>query len=210
MTITLGITERDAAQKNEAIRSAGAVPGNVYGPKQAPLSVTVEAKALRKVLDEAGESTIIELTGLKEPIEVLVKEVDFDPVKQAVQHVDFYAIERGKEMTTHVALEFIGTAPVEKSGGVVTRALHEVEVTCLPSKLPAHLDIDLSVLTTLDSRISVSDIVVPEGVQIENDPEDVVAVVSEAKEEVDEAPEAVDMSAIQVEEKGKKEEAAAE
>lgn len=204
MTISLVIAKRDQSQKNESLRTAGNVPANVYGPKQEPVNITVEAKALSKVLEAAGESTIVQLTGLEEPVDVLIQEVDFDPVKQAVRHVDFYAIERGKDITTDVPLEFVGLAPAEKNGiGSVTKALHSVEVTCRPSNLPSEIVVDLSSLVDEDSKISVADLTVPEGVVIENDPEDTVAVVSLAKEEVEEEVGTIDMSAIEVEEKGK-------
>jgi len=205
MTISLAVAERDQSQNNEALRTAGSVPANVYGPKQEPISIAVDAKALRKVLDEAGESAIVQLTGLKEAIEVLVKDVDFDPVKRGIRHVDFYAIERGKDMTTNVPLDFIGEAPVEKAGiGTVSQILHEVEVTCRPSNLPAKIEVDITGMTEEHSKISVADLVVPEGVVVENDTEDAVAVVSVAREAEEEtAPAEVDMDAIEVEEKGK-------
>jgi large subunit ribosomal protein L25 len=204
MTISLAIAERETAQKSGSLRASGSVPANVYGPKQDPISIIVDAKELSKVLDEAGESTIIELKGLKEPIEVLVQEVDFDPVKRGIRHVDFYAIERGKEMTTNVALEIIGEAPAEKSGiGSPTQVLREVEVTCMPSKLPGHIEVDISGLVDEHSKISVADLVVPEGVKVENEPEEAVVVISVAKEEVEEEPTEIDMDAIEVEEKGK-------
>lgn len=207
MTISLAIAEREATQKSGSLRAAGSVPANVYGPKQDSISITVDAKELAKVLTEAGESTIIELTGLKEPIEVLVKDVDFDPVKQGVRHVDFYAIERGKEMTTNVPLELVGDAPAEKNGvGSVTQVLREVEVTCMPRHLPSHIDVDVSTLTDEHSKVSVGDITVPEGVKIENEPEEAVVVISVAKEEEEETPTEIDMDAIEVEEKGKGEE----
>lgn len=211
MTISLAIAERDQTQKNDALRAAGSVPANVYGPKQDPISITVDAKELGTVLAEAGESSIVSLTGLKEEIEVLVKDVDFDPVKRGIRHVDFYAIERGKEMTTNVPLEFVGEAPAEKANiGTVTQVQYEVEVTCRPSKLPQKIEIDISSLEDENSKITVGDIVAPEDVTINNSPEDAVAVISVAKEEVEEAPTEIDMDAIAVEEKGKGEEAAEE
>jgi large subunit ribosomal protein L25 len=208
MTISLAIAEREASQKGASLRAAGSVPANVYGPKQDPISITVDAKELTKVLGDASESTIIELTGLKESIEVLVKEVDFDPVKRGVRHVDFYAIERGKEMTTNVALELVGEAPAEKGGiGSVTQVLREVEVTCMPSNLPSHIDVDISSLEDEHSKVSVADLTVPEGVTIGNEPEEAVVVISVAQEEEEEAPTEIDMDAIEVEEKGKSDDA---
>lgn len=204
MTITLAVAKREKTVKNDALRASGNVPGNVYGPKQPPLSITIDAKALSKVLDEAGESAIVELTGLDGKIEVLVKEVEFDPVKRAVRHVGFYAIERGKDMTVHVPLEFIGVSPAEKNGiGMVTKVLHEVEITCRPSKLPSHIDVDVSSLIDDESKITIADLKLPEGVVIENEADETVAVISVAEEETEDAAGAIDMSAIAVESKGK-------
>lgn len=200
MTKTLEVTTRDAAAE-------GTIPAVVYGPKQENISLAVNKQVFEKLFADAGESTIITLEGLEKPIEVLVHDVSFNPERGGIIHVDFYAIERGKELTTHVALEFVGEAPAEKDGTVV-KALQEVEVTCRPSVLPSHIDVDLSLLVDVDAQITVADLKVAEGVKIENDADAVVATIAVAKEEVDEDPEAPDMDAIEVEEKGKGEEAA--
>ncbi|MFT7644595.1 MAG: large subunit ribosomal protein L25 [Candidatus Paceibacteria bacterium] len=209
MTITLPVTLRDGSKKVYSLRANGGVPAVVYGPKQEPLSISLEGKSFGKILKEAGESTFVELTGLEESIEVLIKKVEFNPVKQQVLHVDFYAVERGKEMTTTVALEFIGEAPVEKSGaGSVTKVLHEIEVTCMPRDLPSHIDVDISVLASVEDKIHIGDLKVPKGVTIEVDVEDSVAVVSAARthdEPEDEKATEIDMDAIEVEQKGKDE-----
>lgn len=207
MTIKLEVTTRDAATDVATVRSEGGVPGVVYGPKQEALSITVPAKVFDKIRKEASESTIIELTGLGESHEVLIKDVEFNPVKQEILHVDFYAIERGKDITTHVPLEFVGESPAEQSRiGSVTKVLHEVEVTCRPSVLPEHIEVDISVLATAEDKIHVSDLKVDSAVKIEADPEDVVAVIAVAKEESEDESTEVDMDAIEVEAKGKVEE----
>jgi large subunit ribosomal protein L25 len=210
MTITLAVTARDESAKIAVMRKNGDVPAVVYGAKQEPISITLSGKEFEKVRKEAGESTIVELTGLTESVEVLIKSVDFHPVKQQVTHVDFYAFERGKEMTTHIALEFIGEAPVEESkAGSVTKVLYEVEVTCLPKDLPSHIDVDISSLVHIEDKIHISDLKVPVGVVIGADPEDPVVVVSAARQTTDdeEASTEIDMDAIEVEEKGKGEDA---
>ena len=206
MTTTLPVTPRDESTTADALRANGAVPAVVYGPKQEPIGITVDAKVFDKVRQAAGESTIVELTGLKESVEVLIKDIAFDPVKQRVTHVDFYAIERGKEMTTHVPLHFIGEAPVEKSGlGTVTKVHQDLTVTCRPSALPSHIDVDVSSLAAVEDKILVKDLALPKEVKVEAEADEPVAVVSVAKEEVEETPEAVDMDAIEVEQKGKEE-----
>ncbi len=181
MTIKLDVAKREGSAV--ALRANGKTPGVVYGPKQEPISIEVDTVTFTKVLEEAGESTIINLVGLGEEIEVLIHDVSFNAARGGVEHADFYAIERGKELTTHVALEFIGEAPVTKSGATVNKVLHEVEVTCRPSLLPNHIDVDISVLTDTESNISVKDLVVPAGVTINNDPAIIVASVTEAREE---------------------------
>jgi large subunit ribosomal protein L25 len=207
MTITLPVTLRDGSKKVYSLRANGGVPAVVYGPKQEPLSISIEAKSFDKVLKEAGESTFVELTGLEEPIEVLIKDVKFNSVKHQILHVDFYAVERGKEMTASVALEFIGEAPVEKSGaGSITKVLYEIEVTCMPRNLPSHIDVDISVLASVEDKIHVGDLKVPKGVTFEVEAEDTVAVVSAARtqaESEEEKASEIDMDAIEVEQKGK-------
>lgn len=195
MTITLEVTKRET---NEA-RTKDRVPGIVYGPKQEPISFSADAVTFGKTLHEAGESTIITLTGLGEDIEVLVQDVAFNAERGGIEHVDFYAIERGKELTTNVALEFTGEAPVEKNGATVNHVLHDLEVTCRPSDLPSHIEVDLSILVDENSQIRISDLTIPEGVKIENDANEIVANVAAAREEEPEETTEVDMDAIEVE-----------
>ena len=139
-------------------------------------------------------------------MEVLIHDIHLDPVKGIIRHVDFYAIEKGKEITVDVPIEYVGKAPAEEKDGVLTKVLHEIEVTCAPAKLPQHIEVDVSVMTELDAPIRIKDLVVPAGVTIENDAEDVVAVVVAVEEESDETVSEVDMAAIEVEKKGKGEE----
>lgn len=204
MTITLTVEKRgDKAESADALRNKGILPGVVYGPKQDATPLSIDKKAFEKVLKEAGESTIVNLEGLGAATEVLIHDVSFDPHKGGITHVDFYAIERGKELTVDVPLEFIGEAPVEKTGATANKVLHEIEVTCRPSKLPSHIDVDLSVLVNEESVIHIKDLSIPEDVKVENDPEEVVVNVSAAREEESEEATGVDMDAIEVEKKGK-------
>lgn len=202
MTVSLQVTSRDGTA---SVDRTTQVLGVVYGPKQEPISVAIDRAAFERLYKDAGESTIISLEGVGESLEVLIHDVAFDPVKSMVRHVDFYAIERGKELTVDVPLEFVGASPVDENDGVLTKVLHEVEVTCRPSNLPHSIDVDVSVLTEVDAQIKVKDIVLPEGVKIENDPEDVVAIMAPIEEEPEEPVAPVDMASIEVEQKGKEE-----
>lgn len=206
MTVTLDVEKRDIKKKAKALRAAGVLPGVVYGPKQEALPVALNKKQFEKVFAAAGESTVIELEGLGAVVSVLVKEVEFSPTRGGIQHVDFYAIEMGKKITAMIQLEFIGEAPATKQGGVLNRVLHEIEVTCMPSDLPPHIDVDLGVLNNIGDQLHVSDLVIGKGVEVETGADEMVVLVGEPVEEEVDVPVAVDMDAIEVEKKGKTEE----
>jgi len=208
--MTLAVTERDQKTSLKVLRASGAIPAIVYGKAQVPMQIVLDGKEFDKVRKEAGESTVLQLTGLKTAVEVLIKEVDFNPVKQRVMHADFYAVEEGKEISAHVPLHFIGVAPVEEAHlGSVTKVMHELEVTSTPASLPSHIDVDLGVLRTVESKIHVSDLVTPKGVKVTMALEEPVAIVNAAKQTpaTEEAEAEVDMAAVAVEKKGKEEEA---
>lgn len=207
MTFSLTVEPRDAKSKAAALRDAGRIPGVLYGPKEQPTSFSVERSAFEKLLKEAGESSIVTLEGLGTPKDVLVHDVAFDATRGGAIHVDFYAIEAGKEITLDVPFEFIGESAAVKQGGVLTKVLYEIEVTCAPANLPKHITVDVSALSELGAQIHVKDLVIPTGVTIENNPEDVVVLVQAVEEEAEVAPAEIDMGAIEVEKKGKTEDA---
>ncbi len=195
MTVILPIKVRAKNSNDFKNNLLEVIPGVVYGPKQEPISITVSRKEFEKTFKLAGESTVITLEGLAKPTDVLVKGVAFSPIKGGINHVDFYVLEKGKEIVTHVPLNFIGEAPVLKLGAVVNKVLHEVTVACQPANLPAHIDVDLSVLIDLDAKIHVSDLVTPKGVKITDAPETTVAVAEAIKETPEEVTEAATSAA---------------
>lgn len=205
MTVKLAIQPRTKVPENKA----EFITAVVYGPKFPSTSIFVNKKAFDKTFKEAGESVIIELEGLDKPVEVLIKDVAFSPTKGGIQHVDFYALEMGKEITTHIPLHFINEAPASKLGAVLNKVLHEVTVVCKPSDLPSHLDVDLGLLVNLEDQIHISDLVAPAGVKIDEEPNDIVALAEEVKEEVVVDEPVVAAADVPAEKKGKAEEAEA-
>src|SRR3989338_7222387 len=206
MTVTLHAEKRPGrGNRVRVVRAGGVLPAVVYGPKEVATPLSLSRLEFEKAFREAGESTVITLSGLDEDTDVLVQDIAYDPVTSVPLHVDFYAIERGKKVTVNVPIAFVGEAPVLNLGGLLTKVLHELEVEAMPKDLPHEIEIDVSTITDFDSQISVGDISAPAGVAILNAPEEVVVVAEEAKEEAEVPVEQVDMSAIEVEEKGKKE-----
>jgi large subunit ribosomal protein L25 len=201
MTVTLEVKKKTASAK--AVRKMGDIPAIIYGPKQEPISIAINKVLFEKTLKESGESTVINIVGIGDAIEVLIHDVAFNPAKGGVEHADFYALEKGKEITVHVPLEFVGEAPATKKGGSLTKVLHEIEVTCKPADLPQHITVDVSSLDDFEKQIHVKDLEIPKGVKVENDGEEVVALVQEVEDEPEPEVVAVDMTAVEVEAKGK-------
>ncbi|MBP9771641.1 MAG: 50S ribosomal protein L25 [Candidatus Pacebacteria bacterium] len=208
----LTIEQRDAKASLDVLRAAGKIPAVFYGPKEEAMPIAVDAKEFGKVFKEAGESTVVTLSGIGDEKDSMIHEVDYNPVTGGIVHVDFYVIEKGKKVRTHVPLEFIGEAPAVKSlGGTLMKVLHEVEIEAMPKNLPHGIDVDISVLATFDDHIAVKDLRIPDGVEILNNADDTVASVAQPREEeVEEPVVAIDMESIEVEKKGKQEEEGAE
>jgi large subunit ribosomal protein L25 len=141
-----------------------------------------------------------------ENFDCLIKEVQLDPIKDVPVHADFYALEKGQKVKVRVPLEFIGVSPAVKDlGAVLVKVMHDIEIEAVPKDLPHRVEIDISMLSSFGSQIFAKDAKLPNGVTLVEKADDVVASVYEPKEEkIEEAP--VDLSAIEVEKKGKKEE----
>lgn len=202
--LKLNIKERKSAEKPEAVRKAGNLPAVLYGPKEKSMPITISTVEFKKVWRSAGESTVIELVGVGEEKQALIHEIDLDPVKDTVRHVDFYVIEKGKKLKVKVPVEFSGIAPAVKDlGGSLVKVLHEIEIEAMPKDLPKFLHADISMLKDFSSKIHIKDIKMPEGVVCHLSPEEVVAVAAAPRVEEEKVEEPVDLSAIEVEKKGK-------
>lgn len=203
---TLNAKIRSKTDKLVDIRKDGMVPAVVYGVSMENTSISVPAKNFEKVLKDAGESSTIVLDIDGKKVDVLIHEVQNHPVKDIPLHVDFLAVDMNKPVQVGVQLSFVGVAPAEKAGlGTLVKVLHEVEIEALPKDLPHDVEVSVETLNTLEDQIHVSDIKLPSGVTMVTGGEDVVALVAAQKEEVEES-EPVDLSAIEVEKKGKAEE----
>jgi large subunit ribosomal protein L25 len=206
---TLEIQARDKSVENDALRKSGFLPAVVYGKKTPSTPITISQKDFMKVWKEAGESGVVNLKGAAGNFDVLIHEISWNAGTEKPDHVDFYAFEKGKKIEVDVPLEFVGVSPAVKDlGGNLMKVLRELKISADPQHIPHSISVDISSLATFDDQITAGDIVLPTGVELVEKPEEVVAVAEEPKaEEVEEAPaEPVDLSAIEVEKKGKKDE----
>jgi large subunit ribosomal protein L25 len=192
-------------------RQNGRLPVVAYGRKEASMPLFVDGKSFGKLLAEAGETSVIDLEiAGGESHEVLIHDVALDPVTHTPIHADLYVVEKGKTVEVAIPLSFIGVPPAVKNlGGTLVKVLHEVTIKALPRDLPHELIVPVEKLQEIHSHILVSDILLPEGVTLITGGEEIVASISSPRgEEVEEISATVDLSAIEVEKKGKKEEEA--
>lgn len=187
----------------------GFIPAVFYGSKTASTPIFINAIEFGKVLAVAGESSSIVLKTEGGDENAMIQDVQVDPVKSMPIHVDFYVIEKGQKVHVKTPIEFVGESQAVKEGFVLVKVLHELSVEGEPQSLPHEFNVDISALVSKDSVIHVRDIVLPKGVELYHiSGDDIVASVAEVKEETEEVPVATDLSAIEVEAKGKKEETA--
>ncbi len=205
MTLTLEAKKREIKQDLALVRAEGHMPAVYYGKKTPSTPISISQKEFTKVWNKAGESSVVSIKTEDGSVETLIKAVDVDPVTDIPRHVDFYVFEKGKKIEVSVPLSFDGVSPAVKDlGGILNKALHDIKISSDPTTIPHEVAVDLSVLTTLDSVILAKDLQLPKGVDLMENPDEVVAAISQFKEEVETAP--VDLTAIEVEKKGKKEE----
>lgn len=200
--------KRTGGEKIDTLRKSGEIPAVFYGAGKESTSVSISIVEFKKVWRDAGESSAVKIS-MGTPggdIDALIHEVQVDPVTDEPIHVDFLAIDMKKKIKVKVPVEFEGISNAVKSGiGNLVKVLHEIEIEALPADLPHNLVADISKLEALNDQIFVSDIKVPAGVLIITGPTEVVASIVEQVEEKEEVV-PVDLTAIEVEKKGKIEE----
>lgn len=156
------------------LRAAGKVPAVLYGRGMDPISLTVDRLALARVFKtDAGRNVLIDLQIDGDTHLTLARELQRDPVRGAVLHVDFLKIARDVAIEVDVPIHIEGESPGVKEGGVIEHHLWNVRVSCLPTNVPDRLVADVS-RTLLGEMLRVSDLNVPEGVTILTDESEAV------------------------------------
>jgi large subunit ribosomal protein L25 len=178
------------------LRQQGFVPAIFYGRSAENILLAIKNTELVKLHKERKDHAFIKLIiddGGPKKIEKLslIKELQVQPLTGKFYHADFYEVDITKRLTFEVSLNFTGKAIGVENGGELQRIKHEVKISCLPTDLPDHIEVDVSALE-IGHSIKVKDIIVPEGITLV-DPADAavvsVAAVKVAKvEEAEEAP----------------------
>ncbi|MDD4351490.1 MAG: 50S ribosomal protein L25 [Candidatus Gracilibacteria bacterium] len=168
--------------KPNVLRQEGKVPGVLYGHGVEPVSLQFSLVEFDKVFRQAGENTIIDLKIGDKKEKVLVYDLQRDPIKDHVTHVDFYRVNLKEKITTTVPIEFIGVSPaVKEEGAVFVANREEVEVKCLPTDIPKKFEVDISGLKIFGDSLHVSDLIIPEGVELIDEAQVTIAQVAAPK-----------------------------
>ena len=200
------------------MRANGTIPGNVYGLDRPPFKVAVSPRRIDEVLRlGSGVNTVFQLslTGEKKTREAMIKELQRHPVSGAPIHIDFIRIDPTKKVQVSVPVRLIGTPlGVKNEGGIVDFVNREVQVECLPTRIPEHLDVDVSELH-INQHVSVCDLAGTEELTILDEAEQILAVIVAPKVEEEPAAEEEEEAAAaegepEVAKKGKEGEESAE
>ncbi|MEK7542415.1 MAG: 50S ribosomal protein L25 [Patescibacteria group bacterium] len=179
----LASQRRNKEENVKALRNQGQIPGVLYGPKTQATTVKVNEKEFQKVYEEAGESSFIQLDSHNGAAAVLIRDIQRDPVKGKVIHVDFYQPPLNEAIEVAIPVVFQGESPAMRDfKGTLLKNIQAVNVKALPQNLPHEIMVDISKLATFEDRILVRDLAQSKDVQILRDQDEVVAQVVETKD----------------------------
>jgi large subunit ribosomal protein L25 len=186
--IVVQVEERKSGGSNAAgrIRREGKVPGIVYGLGLDPFPVAVESRRVEEILHlETGRNTIftLQLAGQDRSRAVMIRALQRDPVTDRMIHVDFVRVDLARKIRVQVPIRAVGVAEgVKNEGGLLEYVHRTVEVECLPGSIPEALEVDVTALH-LNQNVSVADLKLAEGVDVLDDPETILVVVTAPREE---------------------------
>jgi large subunit ribosomal protein L25 len=179
--IDLAATTRTViGKKVKRNRLKGLMPAVVYGHGTDTKPLFIGLKEFKKVYNEAGTSTLVNLTvDGEKSVKVLLHEPDIHYLSGEPVHVDFYAVKMTEKIDTAIPISYVGVAPAveELEGNFITNK-DELQIRCFPGDLISEVEVDISVLATFDDQIKVTDIKVPETIEVLDDPEEVLALVA--------------------------------
>ena len=206
--INLNAIIRSTEEKLSEVRTSKMIPAVVYGKHQEPIHLKMNYSEFLKTFRKSGESLIINLKADKNELEVIVHEIQREPISGDFIHIDFYAITRGEKVTTKIALKFIWESQAVKEWAILDEHMKEIEVKVLPKNLVESFEVDLSILEEMGDSIKLSELKIDsEKFDILTADDVVVSATKPAKvEEIsDEAPEAAVTGADEVEEESTEE-----
>jgi large subunit ribosomal protein L25 len=179
-TVLTATSRTETGKAVAHLRNAGKIPAVVFGHGLASLNVTLDAHEFDHLRRTIHSNSIIslEIDGGKDKKQVMVHGIHIDPRTRHLMHVDLFALKSGEEVTVEVPLRTTGEAyAATKLGGTLLHTVDRVRVRALPENLPEAFEISVDSLVDFDAAIHLRDVVLPEGVTLLSDPDEIVAKV---------------------------------
>ena len=186
-------------KSTKELRKQGHIPAVLYGHGIETLNLTVEQKKFEQMIKKThGENVLISLSidsdGSSKQETVMIRDIQYHPVSDGLLHIDFYKILLHEKITTRINIVLTGQAAGVKEGGVLDHSMRDVEVSCLPDKMPGHFEVDVTHME-IGSSIHIRDLKIPEGVEVLADAEQAIVsivpptIIKEEEVAVEEEPE---------------------
>ena len=214
--VTLEVSRREGTGKELAkkLRVQGQVPAVVYGGHREPVAIVVDRKAVSDLIQKSEHGIrsifLLKMAGSDQQRHAMIKEMQIHPISRKVQHIDFVRVMMDEVVRVTVPVHLSGTPIGVKEGGVLDWQIRDLHIECLPGSIPDTIEVNVDEVG-VHQYIHVSDLKVPEGLKILEEPERVVVGVTHARAEVvEEVAPAADATAVPAEpeviKKGKVEE----
>ncbi|MFA6423402.1 MAG: 50S ribosomal protein L25 [Patescibacteria group bacterium] len=172
-------------KKVKQLRRDKKIPAVLYGKGYKNKNLVLDFYGFTKVVKQAGSSTLVSLSIDEEkPIKILIGKTQHNPVTREIIHADLIKVNMKEKIHTDIRLELIGESPAvaDLEGNLIT-SKDSIEVECLPDDLIPHIDVDISVLKTFDDNIKVTDLNIPSGIEVLEDPEEILIQVTAPRSE---------------------------
>ena len=184
-TATMNVEKRENANSkaNKRFRQAGFVVGNIFGKGMDSIPVIVKRDEFRKTVSNHGRNALYKLNmGGNELGNVIIKEIQYEPINREIQHVDFQKVSFSENIKADVAIRAVGKEQLESRRMILLQHLDVLPVKGLPQDIPEFIDIDVKDLNAIN--IFVSDIKMPEGITPDIEPDRLVLAIEESKSQM--------------------------
>lgn len=183
-SLTLPASKRDiVGKKTRFLRRQGITPTHLFGHNLKSLSLQCNTAELQRIIAQAQTTRLIdlEIEDEKKPRSVVIREIQRAETSEELLHVDFYQVRKTEKTTVDVPIILVGEAPVLKEKGtLLTTGVTSLSIECLPTKIPAQIEVDISSLEEMEQTIRVSDLTLPPDITVITDPDQLVVKIRKA------------------------------
>ena len=186
MDLTLKTKSRIlTGKKTRSLRRNEILPAVVYGHGIENKNIEIKKSFFQKFYKQAGADNLLDLIiDDQKPIKVLIQEIQKDPVKDQILHIDFYQIKKGEKITHSIKLNFIGESKaIKELNGSLVKNINSIEIECLPEDLISEINIDISCLNNFEDIIYIKDLKIPLNIKILDKLDEVIAIIAPPKKE---------------------------